>query len=120
MASDTTLLKGVMVEGMADFMGELISGNTANDRLLRYTNGREKQIWADFKKEMYLNRSYNWIANANQETEQKPADLGYWVGYRICKAYYERAPDKKQAIYDLLHLKDYKKLYEDSRVEETL
>ena len=120
MASDTTLLKGVMVEGMADFMGELISGNTANDRLLRYTNGREKQIWADFKKEMYLNRSYNWIANANQETEQKPADLGYWVGYRICKAYYERASDKKQAIYDLLHLKDYKKLYEDSRVEETL
>jgi hypothetical protein len=63
MASDTTLLKAAIIEGMADFICELISGKSANENLLVYGKGREKEIWTDFKKEMFLNRSSNWIAN---------------------------------------------------------
>ncbi|RYY36425.1 MAG: hypothetical protein EOP46_06540 [Sphingobacteriaceae bacterium] len=115
---DTTLLRGVLVEGMADFLGELISGSSANQRLLNFAKGKEKKIWDDFRKEMYLKRSYNWIANGNQETPDHPADLGYWVGYQICKSYYNNAKDKKQAVHDMLNIKDYRKFYEDSKVEE--
>jgi len=118
MGSDTSLLKAVMVEGMADFMGELISGKTANGRLHTWAKGREKQIWTDFKREMYLDKARNWIANSDQETADKPADLGYWVGYYICKAYYQNAADKKQAIYDMLHVKDYRQFYTQSRADE--
>jgi len=114
LGGDTTLLRAVLVEGMADFLGELISGHTANERLHVWAKGREKQIWTDFEKEMYLKRGYNWIANSNQETADKPADLGYWVGYQICKGYYDNSPDKKQAIYDMLNIKDYKAFYEKS------
>jgi hypothetical protein len=114
LGGDTTLLRSVLVEGMADFLGELISGRTANERLHVWARGHEKQIWADFEKEMYLNRGYNWIANSNQETADKPADLGYWVGYQICKGYYDNSPDKKQAVYDMLNIKDYKAFYEKS------
>jgi len=114
LGGDTTLLRGVLVEGMADFLGELISGKTANERLFVWAKGKEKQIWADFEKEMYLKRGYNWIANSNQETADKPADLGYWVGYQICKGYYDNSTDKKQAIYDMLNIKDYKSFYEKS------
>ncbi|QDK77231.1 hypothetical protein EXU85_00930 [Spirosoma sp. KCTC 42546] len=120
LANDTTLLRAALVEGMADFLGELISGKTANSRLGVYAKGREKQIWADFKKEMYLNRASNWIANSAQETADKPADLGYWVGYLICKAYYDEAADKKQAVYDMLNIKDYRQFLERSRVEEKI
>lgn len=105
-ASDTTLLYAALREGMADFLGELISGQVANPRLAIYAKGREPQIWAAFTKEMYLNRVRNWIGNGDQETADHPADLGYWVGYVICKAYYERATNKKQAVYAMLHLKD--------------
>ena len=118
MASDTTLLAAALKEGMADFIGELISGKSANERLLFFAKGKEKFIWTDFKKEMYLNRAYNWIANSEQETADKPADLGYWVGYQICKAYYEQAKDKKKAIYEMLHLQDYKKFLEQSKLDE--
>jgi hypothetical protein len=111
LGGDTTLLRSVLVEGMADFLGELISGRTANERLHVWSKGHEKQIWTDFEKEMYLNRGYNWIANSNQETAEKPADLGYWVGYQICKGYYDNSTDKKQAIYDMLNIKDYKAFY---------
>ncbi|SEO71437.1 Predicted Zn-dependent protease [Mucilaginibacter gossypiicola] len=114
LGGDTTLLRAVLVEGMADFLGELISGHTANERLHVWAKGHEKQIWSDFEKEMYLKRGYNWIANSNQETADKPADLGYWVGYQICKGYYDNCPDKKQAIYDMLNIKDYKAFYEKS------
>lgn len=114
MKPDTSLLHGVMVEGMADFIGELISGNNANQRLHIWAKGKEKQIWADFEKEMYLKRSYNWIANSNQETADKPADLGYWVGYQICKAYYDKSTDKVKAVNDMLNIKDYKAFYQQS------
>jgi len=67
---------------------------------------------------MWLDRSYNWIGNATQETAERPADLGYWIGYMICKAYYDHAPDKKQALYDLLNIKNMKGFYETSRADE--
>ena len=118
MANDTTLLQAVLLEGMADFIGELISGKTPNDRLHVWAKGREKKIWADFEKEMYLNRARNWIANSNQETADHPADLGYWIGYQICKAYYDRSADKKQAIADMLNVKDYKSFYQQSGAAE--
>lgn len=120
LAADTTLLRAALVEGMADFLGELISGKVANPRLFTYAKGREGQIWSDFNGEMHLDRARNWIANSNQETADKPADLGYWVGYRICKAYYDHAADKKQAVYDMLNIKDYPAFLTKSRVEETL
>jgi hypothetical protein len=49
----------------------------------------------------------NWIANDSQETADKPADLGYFAGYRICQTYYGRMTDKKQAVHDLLPISDY-------------
>ena len=114
LASDTTLLRSVLIEGMADFIGELISGKPANERLHIWAKGKEKQVWADFQKEMYLNKARNWIANSDQETADKPADLGYWIGYQICKAYYDNSSDKNKAVYDILNIKDYKVFYEKS------
>jgi uncharacterized protein YjaZ len=63
-----------------------------------------------------LKRAYNWIANSNQETVDHPADLGYWVGYQICKAYYNKSADKKKAVEDMLNIKDYKGFYDKSGV----
>jgi len=115
---DSTLLNAVLYEGMADFFAELISDKTSNERLKAFAKGKEKKIWDDFKREMWLNRAHNWIANSSQETPDHPADLGYWVGYAICKSYYENAIDKKQAIFDILNIKDYKIFYEKSKVDE--
>ncbi|MCE7042449.1 DUF2268 domain-containing putative Zn-dependent protease [Dyadobacter sp. CY312] len=120
MAGDTTLLCHAIQEGMADFLGELISGKTANERLQVWAVGNEKKVWAEFKKEMYLDRYSNWIANSNQETADRPSDLGYWVGYQICKAYFEQASDKKKAISDMLNIKDYKAFLIQSKADEKL
>ncbi|MEI9806584.1 MAG: DUF2268 domain-containing putative Zn-dependent protease [Bacteroidota bacterium] len=120
MKEDTILLASVIIEGMADFIGELLSGKTANERLHSWAKGKERKIWDDFKKEMYLDRYSNWIANSNQERPDHPADLGYWVGYQICKAYYDETVNKKQAIYDMLNIKDYKDFFSRSKYEEKM
>ena len=118
LAQDTTLLSAALREGMADFFAELTSGKTSNERLHVWAKGKEKKIWEDFKKEMWLNRRKNWIANSGHETADHPADLGYWVGYMICRSYYDNATDKKQAVYDILNIKDYKSFYEKSKVDD--
>jgi hypothetical protein len=44
----------------------------------------------------------------DNSTFEKPGDLGYWVGYRIVKAYYQHAADKQQAFREILELSDPK------------
>jgi uncharacterized protein YjaZ len=64
--------------------------------------------------------SDNWIANGQQETPTKPCDLGYYVGYRIVQAYYNKAADKKQALAHILTLRDPKAFLAESGYEATL
>lgn len=44
----------------------------------------------------------NWLYNGGQRGED--ADLGYYVGYEISKAYYGNAKDKQQAVKDIIEL----------------
>jgi hypothetical protein len=115
-----TLLQGAINEGMADFLAELTTGKNPNARLMTYGNQHEQEIWADFKRDMSGTNWRNWIANGDQETLEKPADLGYYVGYKICQAYYQQMPDKKQAVYDILNITDYPAFLQKSRYEEKL
>lgn len=104
---DRSLLRKAINEGMADFLAELATGHNFNARLQAYGLAHEKELWAAFAQEMSSTNSSNWIANDNQETADKPADLGYFVGYRICQAYYKHLADKKQAVADMLTISDY-------------
>ncbi len=118
MKNDTTTLSYAIREGMGDFIGELISGKPANQVLFDWTKGKEKRIWEKFKADMYYDRYDNWIANSKISGPDNLPDQGYWIGYEICKAYYEQSKDKKQAIYDMLHIQDYKAFLEKSKWEE--
>lgn len=120
MRADTTNLKYALLEGMADFIGELISGKLANPELHQWAKGKEQKIWYRFKKEM-RNNDYNaWIANSGTVADGEAADQGYWIGYQICRAYYERANDKKKAIKEMLTIQDYPAFLAKSGWEEKL
>lgn len=117
---DRSLLRGAINEGMADFLAELTAGQQPNARLQPYGLAHEQQLWAAFTQEMASNDWRNWIANSTQETADKPADLGYFVGYRICQSYYQEMADKKQAVYDMLHIRDFPAFLAKSRYAEKL
>jgi len=119
-AQDGTLLSYALSEGIADFVAELVTGHITNARLHPYGNAHEKELWADFQKEMLGTNPDNWMANGNHETPEKPCDLGYYVGYRIVQAYYAKAPDKKQALANILNIRDAKVFLAQSGYAEAL
>ncbi|NEM98820.1 hypothetical protein GXP69_14040 [Pontibacter sp. BT327] len=55
----------------------------------------------------------NWLYNGLKSTD-KPGDLGYYMGYKICEAYYNNSEDKKQAIKEILDIKDHQAFLEKS------
>ena len=98
---DATLLFQSLLEGGAEFVGELSSGEVANLHLKSWTRGQECRIERAFRKDAFGTDLSRWLYNGTG-TPDEPGDLGYWVGYRIAKAYYARAVDKTQAIAALM------------------
>lgn len=100
-----TVLQRSLLEGAAELAAELTSGKTAYSHFGPLTQGREKEIEIAFVADQDKTDLSQWLDNS---TLEKPADLGYWVGYRIAKAYYQHTPDKIQAFRDILEMSDAK------------
>ncbi|WP_310394652.1 DUF2268 domain-containing putative Zn-dependent protease [Hymenobacter sp.] len=100
------LLGAAIHEGVCDFIGELIAGGQINEAQHAYGAQHETALWTQFRREMTGQDYSNWLYNGGR-ARALPADMGYYVGYRICQAYYQRARDKRQAIRDILTISDY-------------
>jgi hypothetical protein len=100
-----TVLQLSLLEGAGEFTAELISGEVAYSQFGASTAGREKEIETAFVPDEDKTDLSNWFQNS---TREKPGDLGYWVGYRIVKSYYQHAADKRRAFREILEMTDPK------------
>jgi Predicted Zn-dependent protease (DUF2268) len=100
-----TLLANALNEGVAEFVGELISGQVTNPQHATEVAGREGEIEQAFVREMRGGDRSHWLYN-RPGTPAWPGDLGYWVGYRIAKSYFDRASDKRAAVAEMLAATD--------------
>ncbi len=96
-----TVLRVSLGEGIAEFIAELISGNVGNSRHAAWTRGREVHVESAFALDVDSTDLSPWLYNYKPGS-QEPYDLGYWVGYRIAKAYYLQARDKRDAVRALI------------------
>ena len=109
------LLNKSLNEGSADYIAELLTGARANHYLYDYGQRHEQELWNKFKKSLENNESSdNWMYNYDRAEEGVPFDLGYYIGYKIAEKYYNNSADKKQALYDIIELKDPKAFLEKS------
>lgn len=100
-----TLLVAALREGIADFVAELVSGKNINDHLKPWAEPREAELWAEFRERMDGDDFTGWLYGGD-DGEGRPADLGYWMGYRIAQSYYDRTADEGAAIRELLTFED--------------
>jgi hypothetical protein len=100
-----TVLQGSLIEGAAEFTAELISGEISSYQFKTRPKGDEKEVETAFVSDEDKTDLSKWLYNGTQE---KPGDLGYWVGYRIVKSYYDHAADKHQAFREILEMSDPK------------
>jgi hypothetical protein len=106
-----TVLEGSLMEGAAELTAEIIAGAVSNPAQAIMAKGREREIETAFLADAYKTDVSAWLYNG---TREKSGDLGYWVGYRITKTYYQRAADKAQALREILEMKDPKALLDKS------
>jgi len=97
-----TLLDQALREGAADFVAELISGGHNNRLQHVYGDAHERELWEEFTKSMNGTDVSHWLYQGDRATD-RPADLGYYIGYKICEAYYRREADKSRAVRQILH-----------------
>lgn len=103
---EETVLRAALIEGAAEFVAEQISGSVGYTHLQRWTKGRETAIEQAFLAEKDGKAiGSRWLYN-QRGSEDWPGDLGYWVGYRVAKSYYNRAPDKAAAIREIIEMRD--------------
>jgi Predicted Zn-dependent protease (DUF2268) len=100
-----TVLEVSLIEGTAEFTAELTSGSVSDTDLKQITKGREQEIETAFVADEDQTDLSKWLYNGTLTT---PGDLGYWVGYRIIKSYYQHASDKRQALRQILEMTDPK------------
>lgn len=92
-------------EGACDFISELVTKKTCSTKYIEYGLKHEVEVWRVFKQDMFTQANDLWVSTGDNPV--LPArDLGYFIGYSICKSYYNKAKDKKQAIKDIIEL-DY-------------
>ncbi|MCS3800667.1 DUF2268 domain-containing putative Zn-dependent protease [Niastella sp. OAS944] len=102
-AAACPLLWQVLKEGICDFIGEMVAGKQINSVAHEYGDKHEKELWSELRSNLCSSDMSKWLYNG-QSAKDKPGDLGYYMGYRIAKAYYEQATNKRQAIVDMIEL----------------
>jgi len=104
--NDRSLLAQSIREGSADFLSELITGGKKPQGPYTYGFANEQALWKEFSSRMHESDWKDWLYGGGRT--DRPADLGYWMGFVITRAYYQKATDKQKAIAEILNIRDFK------------
>ena len=99
------LLKWCLLEGGADFIGELISGESINKFEYKYGEQNLDKLCQEFLTRLKNPDYQDWLYGTSKK-DDRPNDLGYWIGYKITEAYFNKQKDKQKAIEEILNIKD--------------
>ena len=110
------LLGNAIQEGAADFVSCELLGIQMKTKYFQYGLQNEKALWQEFKKEMRGKDKSNWLYQGNR-SKNRPADLGYFIGYKICESFYKKMNDPKKAFRKIIRLKKYRRFLRKSGYE---
>jgi hypothetical protein len=111
MSSHTQLLGRCLEEGLADFVSELVNGESLAKTIpsghTAFGQKNKKEIWDAFKKNMFLkfdgNTGMGWLNSGKRKIKgYEQSDLGYFIGHQICKSYYNKSKNKQQALKEMM------------------
>jgi hypothetical protein len=111
-----TLLAIAINEGVADFVAERLAGATINAHVHEWAIPRERELWTEFRERMHGEETKGWVYDANPGGG-RPADLGYFVGYRIAQCHAARATHQVEALRGLFEIDDFEAFLASSRYE---
>jgi hypothetical protein len=111
------LLDAVITEGSCDFIASLVTGKTPKTPHYIYGEENEEELWKELVKNRDELNYTEWLYQGDKSRE-RPADLGYFMGYKICEAYYKNSPDKKRAVKEIIEISDFEEFLKKSGYEK--
>lgn len=112
-AKNRTLLSITLQEGAASFLPALILNHGRLSNVSAYAYEHECELWKEFKPDINSTDLSKWLFNTGS-IQNRPPDLGYFIGMRICEAYYNKQANKSAAIKNLLDRSKYMEVMEQS------
>lgn len=115
---DFTILTQTITEGAAVFLtayfcGEAsLVGSGIDQAMVDYEKENQTTVWKEFQQD--LDTSENSSAWFWNEDSKYPYSMGYYMGYLICKSFYEKSADKEEALKTLIEVKNPVSIYEQS------
>jgi hypothetical protein len=99
-------------EGGAAFIADLvfdfkatIGPGTFNAIQYKYCEENKERLWQDYKNLTDMSKISDYFY---KNTNLCPVrSVGYYLGYQVCKQYYEKAVDKRKAIKEIIEVTDY-------------
>lgn len=112
---DDGLACKVMGEGIADFVAETVWGYHINTAVHTYALTKECEIWRDFQVDLEADPIplLDWLYGGGRKSD-RPADLGYFIGYQAAKAYYAQAADSEVALLEMFNRGNYDRILKES------
>lgn len=110
--NSSTNLESAMIEGGAEFICYQATGKRTIYKTWTYGLANEQSLWNEFKSKQDSATDMKWFLDVT--ANNRPGSLGYFIGFRICEAYFKNHRDKKLALKDLVEMKDPEKLYLES------
>ncbi len=112
-ARNRSLLSVTLQEGAANFLSAMVLERDLIKEISPYERENECRLWHEFEPAAKSDDLSQWLFNTGS-VKNRPPDLGYFIGMRICEAYYNRTADKQEAIKNLLDRREYLKVMEQS------
>lgn len=109
--SSKTVLEKSIMEGSADFLAELACGNVQSEFMYNYGEKHEEELWNEFEEDMDSKDLSRWVYGFPSD---RPMGMGYFMGYQIVKAYYDKAENKREAIKQIINISDFKEFIKES------
>ena len=100
-------LPSCLREGAADFLAEMLVGRHINEAIRGYGDQHERELWEKFQQDLRRPDGHRaWLYNGRDPNRKVPPDLGYYMGYRIAKSFWENAPDREAALRAIIEIRD--------------
>ncbi len=108
-----------MREGNCDFAAYMVTGQiVASKERWAYFETIKDSITTIFKKEYKAKRNANdWVSIESKKFDFGAA--GYYVGFKICEAFYSRAKNKTKAMRQIIEMKDAEQILKKSHFLST-
>jgi hypothetical protein len=104
-SSPNNMLGLCLREGGAEFLASLVVGDITQSAALEYIERNEESLKAKFLQDLETQNQEYWMWESLEQKEY-PKLLGYAMGYKICRYFYDRTPDKAQAVQTILKMED--------------